>query len=701
MPDDDEVAGWQEGFSEGCKSLSREQAAESIKALDLFRTKVMQWAYQHFGVAVNGPTTNPVALAVTTAIANSNERRPQYQQLERVYEALYWADRHQEEYRRRYSEFCIEHGKKCKTKADQRVRDEAASDEEPMLSDAPSDNDWGAYENYISPRERKSHGMKLRREISARGWADAPEDIRQHVTSQRQQLYDTAIEDYELRMNSTRERTIAPDDIIRQGAIPMQTIVDTIAQAAGVSCHMIVIGRLGTEGRLQVKSVHGGPTADGLTWNQYDRVGFGNVVESALRYGERLFGSSSTTAPAPSPAPDSSSGPSPSLPKPTPKRKHADPKKAGASKRRRAHDSDRESGSESEASLDLHDESESNDDDMPLRLVTQSRRARRRAHDQPPAPRSSTAPIPRPASAPAPTAGEDQEQPIVQNEPAPSPVRPPTLQHTPDSSIQEQPSRGVSTPTARTLSLPPTPPPIEQPPPPPPIEQPPPPPIEPPTGPTAPGFVRNSVPPEDLDFDWEVDDEWPAELKKAFGGLQRGKDWGLAWKSLVHSLIVLERAHGFPVAGGDVPIPTSTRPAAFTHFNKWRGKWTRVYAITKDGKKSNTALVTCRDERWTWYKSDVLVEGRRNGNTVIQDPDIEWGAMLDYRGAAGFVRVVGSLLWWGDAVHDDAYKPSSTDLLDWHLAIEEVGWTLDTIIPRIRKRRQPKDISSTRELRAR
>ncbi|KIY61175.1 hypothetical protein CYLTODRAFT_460077 [Cylindrobasidium torrendii FP15055 ss-10] len=708
MPDDEDVASWQEGFSEGCKSLSSEEAAESIKALDAFRTKVMQWAYQHFGVAVNGPTANPVALAVTTAIAKSRERRPQYQQPERVYEVLYWTDRHQEDYRRSYAAFCLEHGPKYKAELDQRVRDDAASDEEPMLSDYPSDDDWPAYEKYIPSRERKSQGLKLRREITSKAWADAPDDIRQHVMSQRQQLFDNALEAYESQVDATTgERTLSADDVLRQGAVPMQTIVDTLAREAGVSCHMIIIGRFGTEGRLQVKSVHGGPTADGLMWNQYDRVGFGNVVESALRYGERLFGSSTTTAP---PAQESPSGSSPPSPNPPPKRKRRQSKKAGTRKRQRARDSDEDSANDSNDSLDLNDDSESeDDDDLPLKLVTQSRRAQLRRQAQASASRPTTDPLPRPSSNSAaeptageeptggqepptgeePTAGGDHEQPSVQNEPAPSPTPPPGHPSAPicppdPAAVQKEVMRGLSTPTAQTLSLPPTPRPTE-----------------PPTGPSIPGFVRNSVPPEDLEFDWVVDDEWPVELKKAFDGLQRGREWGVAWKSLVHSLLVLERAHGFPAAGDDIPIPASSRPAAFTHFNKWRGKWTRIYGITKDGKRCNTALVACRDEWWTWYKSTVLVEGRKNGDTVIQDPDIEWGSMLDYRGAAGFLRVVGSLLWWGDAVHDDSYKPTPTDLLDWHLAVEEVGWTLDTLIPRIRKRRQPKDIDSGRELRAR
>ncbi|KAJ7042733.1 hypothetical protein C8F04DRAFT_1251547 [Mycena alexandri] len=183
---------------------------------------------------------------------------------------------------------------------------------------------------------------------------------------------------------------------------------------------------------------------------------------------------------------------------------------------------------------------------------------------------------------------------------------------------------------------------------------------------------------------WEEEDMsgWPDELKHAYGGFERGQDWGgEIWKACVDALITVERAQGFrakgwlsvPSGDGDEP------PVEVPDFMRYARKWDKPVALTSEigptGKEGSMV------ERWWnwWTRMQPASRMQENGKFKVAAlvPVAEWEELGKMAGRNGVLLYVGALLWWGEVAAETEDEEEREVLMkDWRWAVDNVASAL-------------------------
>ncbi|SJL00833.1 uncharacterized protein ARMOST_04147 [Armillaria ostoyae] len=179
---------------------------------------------------------------------------------------------------------------------------------------------------------------------------------------------------------------------------------------------------------------------------------------------------------------------------------------------------------------------------------------------------------------------------------------------------------------------------------------------------------------------------WYSELSKAFNALCRGRAWDLLWTRATDSLIVFERRCGFQEKGKG--LPAKLRPPFIHQFMKEHRWWDKQRDVG-DLKELNKAW-------WAWWGSFQPAERSQGSFAFKKSQNVNWSGLERCHGGTGFMLVMGSLLWWGEAIHKDEER--GEDWWNWRMALEEFTWALkhiirtatpnETHVPKKRKRSQ-------------
>ncbi|KAJ7182651.1 hypothetical protein C8R43DRAFT_940774 [Mycena crocata] len=191
-------------------------------------------------------------------------------------------------------------------------------------------------------------------------------------------------------------------------------------------------------------------------------------------------------------------------------------------------------------------------------------------------------------------------------------------------------------------------------------------------------------------WDMEETDGWSEELKLAWVGFARGKDWGgEEWDDCVQQLVAFERAWGF-AAKGLLSAPSGKRsPDEVPAWMRARRKWdVSVELESEIGPRNSEESFAAR--WWSWWaelqpaarkidEDDWVAPGK------LQVPS-DWDDVAKTYGRNGLLLYVGGLLWWGEAaaaVAEEDEEEAETLLDEWRQAVKDVSEVLVEVVKRV------------------
>ncbi|KAJ7017499.1 hypothetical protein C8F04DRAFT_1279277 [Mycena alexandri] len=149
--------------------------------------------------------------------------------------------------------------------------------------------------------------------------------------------------------------------------------------------------------------------------------------------------------------------------------------------------------------------------------------------------------------------------------------------------------------------------------------------------------------------------KWTEEMTNAHRAFERGKSWGVEWAGCVDRFFDFEAACGYAESGSQ--MSATDRPAAVGWFLGRRRNWDKAVSVGTVGDAKTPG--TYAFEWWKWW-------------VRVQPKDADWKWMAKFHGKNRMLHVVGSLLWWGEALEAD----NPLDHMEWVLAVEEVDAVL-------------------------
>ncbi|KAF9033946.1 hypothetical protein BDZ89DRAFT_929505, partial [Hymenopellis radicata] len=129
------------------------------------------------------------------------------------------------------------------------------------------------------------------------------------------------------------------------------------------------------------------------------------------------------------------------------------------------------------------------------------------------------------------------------------------------------------------------------------------------------------------------------------------------WLALIDAIITFERRHGFP-AEKSVRLPgAKARPNVVGAFLKSGHKWEKQMALGSDVDKFKASW-------WSWWRAQQPAS-RFRGTELVRSEDITWDGLEEKSGLNGLVLIVGTLLWWREAVANEKDLDVALAHADW------------------------------------
>ncbi|KAJ7446062.1 hypothetical protein FB451DRAFT_1412422 [Mycena latifolia] len=582
---------------------------------------------------------------------------------------------------------------------------------------------WGA----VSRRPNPPAIIKIRNQVTKEAWNGESEPFKAEVRAAIEQEHKVATEAYSLVVSGAAPTTAAEYDIaLNNAAYYLQPFADAIHERFGMNVAILMCGPIADRGgRIEVRSVHSG-MSNGLVpqiWSDFDRAGFNGAQRSFVDFSQQCFteeecrarslngmamaeeaashvlgdaqtegagptvsASTSTTNAAPPAAP-------PAAPSAAPPAQEsiAPPQELLAFDPLLFDPEYLKIGGL--LGMGADDEEEGEEDAPPpgmgralVREVAKMARLARAAYmkwlkgalegevDAQSTLARDRLVLRRVAEGMSVVAAlamdsedeDDEEEEFGGAASTTPPVRPPQRAPTPVTPRAPTPTRAL-TPTPPTRA--PTP--VR-------VPTPPPMPARPRPKPKPKPKAKKAVAGTSVDsgpMGWETQDTsaWLAELRNAFSGFARGKDWGgEEWAECVRLLIALESAWGFPNKGllSAPNEATSERPKEVPQFMQAARKWTStVELLSAAGPRDVEGSFGNR--WWSWW-GEVQPPSHVNAKGEWEAPEKvgveEWEDIGKMHGRNGMLLFVGALLWWGEAAA--ANEEERGPLLDdWRLAV--------------------------------
>ncbi|KAF9024543.1 hypothetical protein BDZ89DRAFT_918775, partial [Hymenopellis radicata] len=143
-----------------------------------------------------------------------------------------------------------------------------------------------------------------------------------------------------------------------------------------------------------------------------------------------------------------------------------------------------------------------------------------------------------------------------------------------------------------------------------------------------------------------------------------------SWIQLVDSFINFERVTGFDVNG--TKFTTTSRPEVVAQFMQGARGWSKQWPI---GPVND--FITKWRAWWLAHQPAARIEG----NHLIRLEKLsEWNGLDAKHGRNGFLMVMGTLLWWGEAVFVQPRSKPTEEQAEWELAVEDVTWVLEHML---------------------
>ncbi|KAK0438386.1 hypothetical protein EV421DRAFT_1714355, partial [Armillaria borealis] len=134
------------------------------------------------------------------------------------------------------------------------------------------------------------------------------------------------------------------------------------------------------------------------------------------------------------------------------------------------------------------------------------------------------------------------------------------------------------------------------------------------------------------------------------------------------SFVVFEGAYGFAEKGKG--LGAKNRPACVHAFMKEHRRW---------GKPQDIGDLTVFNEEWWAWWGSLQPSGRTEGMFNFARPKkLDWEGLERCNGGTGFILMLGSLLWWGEAAY--AVGKGSEPWWNWREALIDFTWAIEHMI---------------------
>ncbi|KAK0438385.1 hypothetical protein EV421DRAFT_1906628 [Armillaria borealis] len=122
-------------------------------------------------------------------------------------------------------------------------------------------------------------------------WEREREDVKMMVHNRVETDFQEAMSKYKKLTTGPKDKTAEDYHLaLTQGSNYVQVIANTLRDRFGLQVSVLLAGPIGANGgTVEVRSIHSGTTLTGLTWPQFDPVGFHALEKSMMHFGLKSF----------------------------------------------------------------------------------------------------------------------------------------------------------------------------------------------------------------------------------------------------------------------------------------------------------------------------------------------------------------------------------------------------------------------------